>query len=339
MGIYTGVHGLKTLDSRFRGNDGFLFRTPHSEFRTMRTAPDYIQFYPTLRCNRSCDFCFNREMPFVPDMPLEKFRTLLGRLKNIGVTTIDIIGGEPTLHKDILAIIREAEQNGFTVNLSSNGSNVETLAHILESAEKTTVGISINDRATLSHLDKFITKHKPLVKTVFDASMDRRLVEEIPALKPMKFYLLYRDAMGANDLAGTQPFFRFLSQTREKFDPLVVDTVFCSGFLPETRDYPELSNVRCPAGTMKLGVMPDGAVYPCNLFFGRPEFRLGDILSDPFDAIWKNPLLGFFRRFTGNTCPRNSCLLHDTCHGGCPAHSLIHSGSLSAPEPRCSRGL
>ena len=301
----------------------------------MITAPDYIQFYPTLRCNRSCDFCFNKELPFVPDMPLESFRTMQGRLKGIGVKTIDIIGGEPTLHKDIIPIIREAEQNDFNVNLSSNGTDIETLSRIFETTEKTTVGISINDREALEHLAKFVSTHKPVVKTVFNAGMDRQLVEDILALKPKKFYLLYQDAMGANDLDGTQPFPRFLAATRGKFDPLVVDTVYCSGFLPDTKNHPELSNVRCPAGTTKLGVAPDGSVYPCNLFFGRPEFRLGNILTDAFDMIWSNRLLDFFRTFSRNTCPQASCPIHDACHGGCPAHSLIHSGSLSAPEPRC----
>jgi radical SAM protein with 4Fe4S-binding SPASM domain len=278
-------------------------------------------------------------MPFVPDMPLESFLTMLGRLKSIGVKTLDIIGGEPTLHKDIITIITEAEQNGFTVNLSSNGTDTETLSRILETTEKTTVGISINDRETLKHLTKFISKHKPVVKTVYNAEMDRQLVEDILALKPRKFYLLYQDAMGANDLDGTQQFSRFLAEIRGKFDPLVVDTVYCSGFLPDTKNHPVLSSVRCPAGTTKLGVMPDGSVYPCNLFFGRPEFRLGNILADPFDAVWSNRLLDFFRTFSRNACPQASCSLHDTCHGGCPAHSLIHCGKLSAHEPRCSRGL
>jgi radical SAM protein with 4Fe4S-binding SPASM domain len=301
----------------------------------MKKAPDYIQFYPTLRCNRSCDFCFNKVMPFVPDMPLESFRTMQDRLKGIGVKTIDIIGGESTLHRAIITSIREAEQNGFSVNLSSNGTNTETLSRILETTEKTTVGISINDREALEHLAQFVSKHKPVVKTVFNAGMDRQLVEDILALKPKKFYLLYQDATGANELANTQRFFQFLAEIREKFDPSVVDTVYCSGFLPDTKNHPVLSSVRCPAGTTKLGVLPDGSVYPCNLFFGRPEFCLGNILTDPFETIWCNPALDFFRIFAGNTCPQISCPIHATCHGGCPAHSLIHSGSLSAPEPRC----
>jgi radical SAM protein with 4Fe4S-binding SPASM domain len=274
----------------------------------------------------------------MPDITLEKLRTMLGRLKSVEVKTIDIIGGEPTLHKDILAIILEAEQNGFNLNVSSNGTDIETLSRILETTHKTTVGISINDRGTLKHLAKFISKHKPVVKTVFTAGMDRQLAEDILTLRPKNFYLLYQDAMGANDLAGTQPFFRFLAEIRERFDPLIVDTVYCSGFLPDTKNHAELSNARCPAGTTKLGVMPDGSVYPCNLFFGRPEYCLGNILTDPFHTIWSNRLLDFFRKFAGNACPQVSCPLHGACHGGCPAHSLIHSGSLSAPDPRCLRG-
>lgn len=302
----------------------------------MRDFPNYIQFYPTLRCNRSCDFCFNKEIPFVPDMPLESFRTMLGRLKSIGVKSIDIIGGEPTLHRDIITIIQEAEQNGFTVNLSSNGANTETLSHVFETTEGTTVGVSINDRETLGYLKKFISKHRPVVKTVFNAGIDSRMIDETLALQPKKYYLLYQDAMSAKDLVNALPFSQFFAEIREKFDPLVVDTVYCSGFLPDTNNHPELSRVRCPAGTTKLGVMPDGSVYPCNLFFGRPEFRLGNIFTDTFDAIWSSLLLDFFRTFSRNTCPQVSCPLHDTCHGGCPAHSLIHFGKLSAHEPRCT---
>ena len=128
----------------------------------MRTFPDYIQFYPTLRCNRACGFCFNKNMPPMPDMPLVQFRKMLGTLKTAGVKTLDIIGGEPTMHRDIVAMVREAGEGGFSANLSSNGTDVKTLSKILEAAKNATVGISINDRATLEGLKEFIRKHRPV---------------------------------------------------------------------------------------------------------------------------------------------------------------------------------
>lgn len=301
----------------------------------MKTAPDYIQFYPTLRCNRSCGFCFNKDLPFVKDMSLTDFRKMIGTLKDVGVNTLDIIGGEPTLHPDIVTMVSDAERCGMRVNLSSNGDDPQTLERILENSRRTTVGISINDYDTLDRLRTFITRHRPVVKSVYHPSLDPGFVEEMLALNPARFYLLYRDALDHSELSSAVPFDRFLKTVKEQFGSSI-GTVFCSGFLSDTGSYADLAKVRCPAGTTKLGIMPDGSVYPCNLFFGRGEFRLGNILTDPFERIWSDARLGFFRTFSQTTCHRETCSLYNTCHGGCPAHSLIHGGDLSAPEPRCA---
>ena len=69
----------------------------------MRTGPDYIQLYPTLRCNRACEFCFNRSLPSVEDMSPAAFRETLDVLARISVGTLDIFGGEPTMHPDIVS--------------------------------------------------------------------------------------------------------------------------------------------------------------------------------------------------------------------------------------------
>jgi MoaA/NifB/PqqE/SkfB family radical SAM enzyme len=259
----------------------------------MKSGPDYIQFYPTLRCNKACAFCFNKDMPFVEDMPLADFRKMTGMLKDAGVKTLDMIGGEPTLHKDLLSMIQEAERNGFRVNLSSNGSDTEALSRVLETTKNATVGISVNDRETLAAVREFVKNHRPVVKTVFSPGLDVTLVKDILALKPKKFYLLYRDTLGPGELSSGASFDRFLATVEKQFGSSA-GTVYCSGFLPDLESYPELSKTRCPAGTTKLGVMPDGSVYPCNLFFGREEFLLGNVLSSPFGRIWDHPVLTFF---------------------------------------------
>jgi MoaA/NifB/PqqE/SkfB family radical SAM enzyme len=68
-------------------------------------APDYIQFSPTLRCDRRCDFCFNQALPGGEDMPLASFRRMIDRVTGAGVQVLDIIGGEPTLHRELLPMI------------------------------------------------------------------------------------------------------------------------------------------------------------------------------------------------------------------------------------------
>ena len=49
--------------------------------------------------------------------------------------------------------------------------------------------------------------------------------------------------------------------------------------------------------------MPDGSVYPCNLFFGRKEFFLGNILHDPFEAIWRSQALGILQDLSRQCLP------------------------------------
>lgn len=297
-------------------------------------APDYIQFYPTLRCNLSCSFCFNKSVSFCDDITLEDFRQLADKLLLLNIKTIDIIGGEPTLHKDIIKIIEYSQDKGISLNISSNGTDTGLLAKIINTFKSITVGVSVNDMTGFKRLKDFIKLYRPAAKTVFLNNLNTALLNHIISAYPSRFYLLYPDAIAKKDLANTIRFPDFLAASNKFYSPLI-GTVYCSGFIPDSENYPQLANTRCAAGTTKLGIMPDGSVYPCNLFFGIKEFRLGNLLYDRFETIWGHRLLNFFRTFRSNTCPIHNCNLHDKCHGGCPAHSLIHSGSLDSPEPRC----
>ena len=303
----------------------------------MITAPDYIQFYPTVRCNQACDFCFNRHLPKLPDMEFPAFKLLADRVAKLGVRSLDIMGGEPTMHHELLRLVKYARQQGLMVNISSNGSNPAVLEELMLRFPEVLVGISVNDRQTSHEQERFVRRNRVVVKTVFRDAIDPTLINTLLSYGPRNYYLLYADAMDKAQLRRTVPFDAFLHAVRSRFDPAHVGTVSCSGFLPDHEQYPHLLRARCPAGTTKLAVLPDGSVYPCNLFFGIEAYRLGNILTDPFESIWQHEVLTFFRTFVRNTCPRTDCMLHKVCHGGCPAHSLIHHGKRTAPDPRCVR--
>ena len=53
-------------------------------------GPDYVQFSPTLRCDRRCDFCFNQALPGGEDMPLASFRRMIDGITGAGVQVLDI---------------------------------------------------------------------------------------------------------------------------------------------------------------------------------------------------------------------------------------------------------
>lgn len=303
----------------------------------MISAPDYIQLYITTRCNQSCDFCFNRSLAKTDDLSFDDYKQMVGILKRIGTRTIDILGGEPTLHPDLMRIIRYSLQEGMKLNISSNGTETELLGEVRDRSPDVQVGISVNDRTSVLSLEPFIRKKRVIVKTVVGRRIDPVLVDELLACGPASLYLIYRDALEPDQLPETAPFDDFFGTVTAQYDTSRVGMIYCSGFLPDFHSYPQLLKARCPAGTTKLAVLPDGSVYPCNLFFGFPEFRLGNLLTTPFEEIWQHRQLTFFRTFSRNICPRTSCELHVKCHGGCPAHSYAHYGKRSAPEPRCVR--
>jgi hypothetical protein len=145
-------------------------------------------------------------MPVVRDLSLDAFGAMLEVFNSVCVKTIDIIGGEPTLHPVMPTFVREAVEKGFAVNLSSNGSNLKMLEEITRGAAYVTVGVSVNDRETLDDVRGFILANRPVVKTVYGPGINRGIIEEILSLGPKKFYLIYRDELARRDLHLTVPF-------------------------------------------------------------------------------------------------------------------------------------
>lgn len=298
------------------------------------TAPDYIQFYPTIRCNLSCDFCFNTNVPFMDDMESSDLQRLINILGDIGVRKIDIIGGEPLMYSHILDFVDIATKSHFSINISTNGTCVEQMLTIMKHYPEVQLGISINNHKQLGLLKDILKSHRPIVKSIFRKEPMWEFIQEIILSGVKKYYLIYPDMITEMESIKIG-FYEFYEKTEYLCNTFSIERVYCSGFIPDVSHYPYLKDVRCPAGTTKLGIMPDGSVYPCNLFFGIEDFCLGNILSDNFEKIWESTQLKFFRTYTGNICPVENCKIKPLCHGGCPYHSLIHYGELGMPDPRC----
>lgn len=307
----------------------------------LNTKPSYIQFYPTLNCNYSCSFCFNRNLPAIKDVDVHDFQKILLILKSLKIDHIDMLGGEPSLHPDLLQIIDFIEHYGLQTTISSNGTNVDILTAISKTYPNNSVkiGISLNSEKLSDDLNTYITTFKPMLKSVYtkQSAMPKSWEAYIDAAG-IEYYLLYMDIIDPNDFKLSAPFYHYyneLLKLKKRFANL--NGVFCSGFIPDVIHYPELEFVRCPAGTTKLSLLPNGDMYPCYLFFKFPEFKLGNILIDNFDAIWQKPILHNFRSFNKNNCTQTSCSLLQACHGGCPAISYIFYNQLDAPDPRCAK--
>jgi len=301
----------------------------------------FIQLYPTLRCNLACGFCFNRGLPPLPDVDPAAFARMLDTLREAGVATLDLLGGEPTLHPRLGELVEALAARGMRTTLSTNGlGDLALLERLEERFGRGTlrVGVSVNEGETPGRLREYIARRLPLVKSVCGRGWRLAPAARAHLARPgAEFFLIFRDPLSAADLDDCLSYPEYAQRLAalQREHPRAAGVV-CGGFIPRGADGGPPGAERCPAGTTKLSVLPDGSVYPCYLLFGRPEFRLGSLLEDPLERLLAHPRLEFFRTFKGNVCPRPGCTHHALCRGGCPAVSLLVAGDLSAPDPRCA---
>lgn len=258
---------------------------------------------------------------------------MIDKLADAGIKEIDILGGEPTLHPEIFQIVDIPIKQGMHVFMSSNGSNVSVLEKLSEKYCNSpfTLGISINKDEITDELNCFIIKNKPILKSICTPGKIMPDAFKSYAKSGIRCSLLFMDTLSKEELKNSLPFYEFLQRLNGlKNRYKNIDGVYCSGFISS-----DPMNIRCPAGIKKLSVLPDGSVFPCYLFARHKEFLLGNIFEESLKTIIEKPALNFFRRFEKNVCQKKKCEVFASCHGGCPAISLLVSGDINAPDPRC----
>ncbi len=103
-----------------------------------------VLFLP--RCNFRCLYCHNHSLVLSPEqyatLPIED---VLDRLISFRdwVDGICVTGGEPTLHTDLVSLIREVKGLGFLVKLDTNGSRPEQLEGLIERKEVDFVSMDV----------------------------------------------------------------------------------------------------------------------------------------------------------------------------------------------------
>ena len=337
---------------------GFLW--DHCKEKNTMKFPPSVQFYPTMRCNQECSFCFNRNITgtrLFTEMARGDALTLASLLNEMGVSEVDILGGEPLLVPWLRDFTVRLLDTGTTVNISTNGSVFQAVQQFAEiSSPLLNFGFSIHgftgvhSRLTSSdHYGALLSGITTMVKAGTDpvtkSTLTRENLEQIPALISFlrdlgvtRYYLLHEDTIGrGKPFRGFSfPEFRDVySRLHSTFrQEITVGFVAASGFYKDSRN----SGCRCDAGTHKLAIFPDGSVFPCNLFGGFPEYMIGNIFQRHNEKILLHPMLDSFR-VSGmkNPCASEDCIYYSVCSGGCPAHCYASHRRFDIADPRCCK--
>ena len=89
---------------------------------------DFLWLELTRTCNLACMHCYEESSPRLPlmgSMTTDDWVSVIHEAAQMGVETIDFIGGEPTLHPDLPLLIKTASDLGITVGIYTNGTAIK----------------------------------------------------------------------------------------------------------------------------------------------------------------------------------------------------------------------
>lgn len=92
-------------------------------------SPTYLNLELTDRCNWKCEFCSvsgkNETSNKCVYQPLKKFKDIIDELRNAEVFEINMFGGEPFIHPNIVEITEYLYDCDFEIGFVSNGTLIK----------------------------------------------------------------------------------------------------------------------------------------------------------------------------------------------------------------------
>jgi GTP 3',8-cyclase len=128
----------------------------------------YLRISLTDKCNMRCVYCMSEEMVFQPTedlMTTAEILRLVNLFARLGIDKIRLTGGEPSIHPDLIPIVRGIRAAGITrISMTTNGLRLTDLAQPLKEAGLERVNVSMDTldperfhRVTRwGHLDKVL---------------------------------------------------------------------------------------------------------------------------------------------------------------------------------------
>jgi MoaA/NifB/PqqE/SkfB family radical SAM enzyme len=108
---------LTTSSSNFR-----MGSKPISWWDWLRYGPFLAQLVVTRRCNLTCGYCSEYDTTSQP-IPLATLQQRMEKLRQLRTWAVALMGGEPTLHPDLLHIFSEMRRLGFRRRMmTTNGT-------------------------------------------------------------------------------------------------------------------------------------------------------------------------------------------------------------------------
>lgn len=303
-------------------------------------VPQKMEVDITTQCNFKCIHCGRDASPGKQQgtMRLEDYIELIERAADIGVTSLTVMGGEPTSHPEFIELALMARVAGIRdLSTSTNGwlvdeAMAEKMVQLFSSVQVSIHGCSAQTHDAIVSRPGAFERAKNAVRLLLKHGV-KSLNTSFTVMR-----------LNAQEMAGMVnlsrelgvPNMRFLvlspegraldmdmwsDEERENLAELIGDwrrgqcgsmEITAGGFPPYDGISTSSAYYGCPAGRSLLYVDAFGKAKPCHC----TSMELGDVRDTPLLDLWHQPALMDIRKRL--TC----CNYSEVCSGGCLGNSL-----------------
>ena len=268
-------------------------------------------------CNLSCIYCYNKNK--ADELGLAEKLKLIDELYDMGIFEIILEGGEPTISKDFIDVVRYIKSKGMFITLITNGTNLTEvlMKSLVEVLDKNFDSIQVSLDGNEKHNDKqrgekvyskVINNLKMISERGYSwdnliincvvtnynycylADMCRDLIEYTTVRKVHFSPVFNSKCLEVNNDKAYNEFFKIKSEFSSKIEIsgyFVKDNELLKN--REIWDYmcAAGSILGCCAGRSKLFISPDGGLYPCT-FLRYKEFLIGKYPETTIKEAWND---------------------------------------------------
>lgn len=333
------------------------------QFKNNITTPRFIvpkiniYYAPTPYCNLKCVYCYaEAESPvaiknFSTDT--KKSYNLIDHMISDNTDTIYFTGGEPTLRKDIFALVNYVKSKGVRVGILTNGININ---------EKTSIYYKIFDKITIS-LDASYAELNDITR---GKGSFNKIVSGIRYLKSQGLNVAITSVISKVNFNNVPSLLKFvyedlgitshklslyISHGRAKdkssimelsYDEIILFRNMYIDFLIRTNNKTNIISLLqpplqqgikryvCGIGSSEIFVDNDGNVFPCRLF-EKDQYILGNITEKHISDVINNSSTKCFQEklCVDNITDCKNCNVRYICGGGCRSSHACYTKDIN----------
>jgi pyrroloquinoline quinone biosynthesis protein E len=319
----------------------------------------------THRCPLQCPYCSN---PLAleraaDELPTEVWLDVLAQAAQLGVLQLHLSGGEPTVRRDLEAIVARAAAVGLYSNLITAGvlmtrARLEKLAIL--GLDHVQLSIQDAEPANGDRLASYRGAHGRKLEVAgwvreiglpltVNAPVHRQNIGSLAAIIDLAVRLGARRL----EVAHVQ-YYGWALRNRAALMPTREQVLASAQLVEEARrrlegvltidfvvpDYYAHRPKPCMGGWGRgiIDVTPSGKVLPCHAAETIPGLAFDNVRERRLGDIWLNSQA--FQRFRGTAWmpePCRSCELRQVDWGGCRCQALAFAGDAALTDPACAK--